>query len=162
MPKNQDFSAFPNRISLDVPLLHSEEYPTSAYMIFDFDVPAIFGTKARVPVVLTIDGKKFRRSLSLYAGAYMMVFNAELRDGTGYKAGDIVHMTIERDLEPRVVELPEDVAIAFSKANVQKAWDAFSYSHQKEDLSWINDAKRPETRIKRINTLVEKLLTHGK
>lgn len=157
MPDTKNYDAFPNKISLDVPLLRSDEYPTSAYMIFDFDVPAIFGTKGRVPIVITIDGKKFRRSLARYAGAYMMVFNAEFRDATGYKAGDTVKMTLERDTEPRVVELPPDVLSAINSANLTAEWEKYSYSHQKEDVAWIEDAKKPETRANRIAKLIAKL-----
>lgn len=157
MPDTKNYDAFPNKISLDVPLLRSDEYPTSAYMIFDFDVPAIFGTKGRVPIVITIDGKKFRRSLARYAGAYMMVFNAELRDATGYKAGDTVHMTLERDSEPRVASVPDDVLKAISSAGLTAVWEKYSYSHQKEDVAWIEDAKKPETRANRIAKLIAKL-----
>lgn len=157
MPDTKNYGAFPNKISLDVPLLRSDEYPTSAYMIFDFDVPAIFGTKGRVPIVITIDGKNFRRSLARYAGAYMMVFNAELRDATGYKAGDTVRMTLERDTEPRVASVPDDVREAISSAGLTEVWEKYSYSHQKEDVAWIEDAKKPETRANRIAKLIAKL-----
>lgn len=157
MPDNKDYSAFQNRIELDVLLRHAPEYPGSAFMIFDFDVPAIFGSK-RVPVVITIAGKQFCRRLSLYAGAYMMVFNAELREATGYRAGDTIHMLIERDTEERVVTLPEYLATAISEAGLLEKWKSWSYSHQKEDLAWIEEAKRPETRQKRIAKLLEKLL----
>lgn len=157
--QEKDYSAYPNRICLDVTLQHAPEYPGSAFMVFDFDVPAVFGTKGRVPVVLSIDGKRFRRSLSRYAGEYMMVFNAELRDATGYRAGDTIQITIERDIDPRVVELPNDVSDALDAAGLRDAWNAWSYSHQKEDMAWIDDAKRPETRQKRIAKLIEVLST---
>ena len=157
MPDKKDYSAFPNLIELDVLLRHAPEYPGSAFMVFDFDVPAVFGSK-RVPVVMTIDGKQFRRSLSLYSGAYMMVFNAELRDATGYRAGDTIHIKIERDTAERVVSLPDDLASALAEAGLLEIWKKWSYSHQKEDLAWIEEAKRPETRQKRIAKLLEKLL----
>jgi hypothetical protein len=33
-------------------------------VVFDFDPELIFGTKARVPVVITIDGIKFKRFIA--------------------------------------------------------------------------------------------------
>ncbi len=157
MKIEKDGSGYPNRVSLEVELRHAPEYPTSAFMVFDFDPVEIFGTKARVPVVLTIDGKKFRRSLARYAGELMLVFNAELREATGYKAGDRIQVLIERDFEPRVVELPQDVAQALKAAKLLDKWQTWSYSHQREDLAWIEEAKRPETRQKRIAKLLEVL-----
>lgn len=157
MKTETDRSAYPNRISLEVELRHSPEYPNSAFIVFDFDPQKIFGTKARVPVVLTIDGKKFRRSIARYAGELMLVFNAELREQTGYKAGDRINVLIERDFEPRVVELPQDVSQALKTARLMDKWNSWSYSHQREDLAWIEEAKRPETRKKRIARLVDAL-----
>lgn len=157
MKKEQDSSAWPNRVSLEVELQSTPEYPTSAFMVFDFYPLEIFGTKARVPVVLTIDGKKFRRNIARYAGELMLVFNAELRERTGYKAGDRIQVLIERDFEPRVVELPQDVAQALKTARLLDKWQTWSYSHQREDIAWIEEAKRPETRQKRIAKLLEKL-----
>ncbi len=157
MKKEQDFSAWPNHVSLEVELQSTPEYPTSAFMVFDFDPLEIFGTKARVPVVLNIDGKKFRRNIARYAGELMLVFNAGLRERTGYKAGDRIQVLIERDFEPRVVELPQDVAQALKTAKLLDKWQTWSYSHQREDIAWIEEAKRPETRQKRITKLLEKL-----
>jgi len=162
MKKEKDYSSFPNRISLDLDLQHAPEYPGSAFVVFDFDPELIFGTKARVPVVITIDGIKFKRFIARYAGELMMVFNAELREKTGYKAGDRVHMLIERDFEPRVVELPPDVESAIQQAGAMDIWQSWSYSHQNEDMAWINEAKKPETREKRIAKLVGVLTSKGK
>jgi hypothetical protein len=105
--KQKDFSNYPNRISLEVELKSEPQYPNSAYIVFDFDVEAVFGTKGRIPVVMTIDGKKFQRNLARYAGEYMMVFNKELRDETGYRAGDRVQILLERDQEERRVQIPK-------------------------------------------------------
>ncbi len=161
MKKVTDFGQFPNMISLDVELISNPEYPGSAYAIFDFDVEAVFGTKARVPVVMTIDGKQFRRNLARYGGEYLIVFNQELRDQTGYKAGDKFHLRLERDLEPRVVELPAEIRSGLARAGVLAAWEKLSYTHQKEDLAWILEAKREETRAKRLVKLISKLKEQG-
>ncbi len=80
-----------------------------------------------------------------------------MRERTGYKAGDRIQVLIERDFEPRVVELPQDVAQALKTARLLDKWQTWSYSHQREDIAWIEEAKRPETRQKRIAKLLEKL-----
>lgn len=157
MKKDKDFSQFPNRISLDVELISNPEFPGSAYAVFDFDVEAVFGTKARVPVVMTIDGKTFRRNLARYAGEYLIVFNQELKDQTGYKAGDKFRLLLERNFEPRRIELPPEVRTSLAEAGVLPAWEKLSYSHQKEDLAWLLEAKRDETKAKRLARLIAKL-----
>lgn len=157
MKKESDYSQFPNAISLDVQLVSNPEFPGSAYAVFSFDVQAVFGTKALVPVVMTIDGKQFRRNLARYAGEYMIVFNRELRDATGYQTGDSFQLKLERDFAPRVVELPPELRAGLERAGVLPAWEKQSYSHQKEHLAWLQEAKREETRAKRLEQLVAKL-----
>ena len=40
----------------------------------------------------------------------------------------------------------------------KEAYHKLSYSHQKEYVEWINDAKKLETRKNRINQAIEKLI----
>lgn len=155
--KQKDFSNYPNRISLEVELKSEPQYPNSAYIVFDFDVEAVFGTKGGIPVVMTIDGKKFQRNLARYAGEYMMVFNKELRDETGYRAGDRVQILLERDQEERRVQIPEDIMDVMRETGVLPAWEKQSYSHQKEHIDWVLDAKKDETKERRIDKLINLL-----
>lgn len=149
--------AFPQRIELDIEIGFEPEYPNSGFFRFPFAAYEIFGSRARIPVKLTLDGQVFRRTLAPMGGCHMMVFNQELRDKTGYKAGDVVHIVLERDYEPRTVEIPPDVQSALETADLLAAFRAQSYSQQKERMDWVNDAKRPETRARRIARLIEAL-----
>jgi len=56
-----------------------------------------------------------------------------------------------------------DYFVAALKKNkkAQAAFDAFSYSHRKEYLEWITEAKTEETRQRRIATALE-WLSEGK
>ncbi len=146
-----------NKITLDILLQTNEEYPGSAFMTFDFDFKAIFGKTGRIPVKLTVDGHTYRSTIAVYAGVHMMVFNRQMRLDTGYKAGDTIRITLEHDLEKRSVEIPEDVKEALQNAGVWEAFTRYSYSHQKENVAWISDAKKPETRLRRIAKLITTL-----
>ncbi|PKN78362.1 MAG: hypothetical protein CVU48_08560 [Candidatus Cloacimonetes bacterium HGW-Cloacimonetes-1] len=157
MNQDKELDQCPNRINLEIELLYNPEYPVSAYMIFDFDVEAVFGAIRRIPVTLTIDGKSFRRSLSRYSGHYMMVFNSELREQTGYKAGDVIKILMERDTQSRVVELPNDVKRTLQYSGFMTVWEQWTYSRQKEIVAWIEGAKKPETRMRRIDKLIQVL-----
>ena len=66
-------------------------------------------------------------------------------------------MTLVRDAAERTVEVPADLAAALEEAGLRKAFDALSYSHRREHVNAINDAKKPETRSRRISKALEML-----
>ena len=88
----------------------------------------------------------------------MMAVNKRMREGAKAKAGDAVEIVMERDDEPRVVTPPADFARAL-KANkaAQTAWEKLSYTHRKEYANAIEEAKKPETRARRIEKAVAEL-----
>ena len=60
-------------------------------------------------------------------------------------------ITIEPDTEPRVIEIPKDLMKELKKDKEAKAFfDKLSYTHQKEYVTWVTEAKREETRQNRI------------
>jgi uncharacterized protein YdeI (YjbR/CyaY-like superfamily) len=60
------------------------------------------------------------------------------------------------------ISVPEDFANILSKnKKAKEVFNKFSPSHKKEYIEWINEAKREETRNKRINTAIE-WITEGK
>jgi hypothetical protein len=145
-------------IEFDVTLWAPEENPNSAALTFPFSAVGVFGTRARVPVKFSVDGHVFRSTLAPMGGCHMMVFNMQMRAETGYKAGDTIHIVMERDTEPRTIELPEDVEnLLKADDSAYAVYQKYSYSHKKEIRDWINDAKKPETRARRIQLLLEKL-----
>ena len=123
-----------------------------------FDVPTVFGTKARVPVRGTVNGFPFRSSLCNMGEGHMMVVNKDMRIGGKCKASDIVEFVLQRDRDERVVEVPAEIkkVIASNKA-AQATWESLSYTHQKEWVRAIGEAKREETRQSRINKMMDAL-----
>jgi len=123
-----------------------------------FDVQKEFGTRGRVPVRGTINGFAFRSTLSPYGGVHYLPVNKALREGAKAKAGDTVTVVLERDEEPRMVTPPPDFAKAL-KANkaAEAAWEKLSYSHRREYAEAIEEAKKPETRARRIEQAVTTL-----
>lgn len=130
----------------------------TAMFCVPFDVQEAFGTRARVPVCGTINGHPYRRSIMNMGSGHMMVVNRELREGANVKAGDTVEIVMQRDTAPRVVEVPPDLkrALAGSK-KAKELFDKLSYTHQREYVRWITDAKREETRKGRIERSIEML-----
>ncbi|HWY70668.1 MAG TPA: YdeI/OmpD-associated family protein [Terriglobales bacterium] len=123
-----------------------------------FDVPTVFGTKARVPVRGTVNGHPFRSSLCNMGDGHMMVVNKEMRAGGKCKAGDIVEVVLQRDRDARVVEVPAEIqkVMAANKA-AQTTWESLSYTHQKEWVRAIGEAKREETKQSRIKKMMDAL-----
>lgn len=122
-----------------------------------FDVYEAFGTRARMPVKGTINGFAFRSSIfPMGGGKFYLVVNKQMREGAKVKAGDLAEFLLEKDDTPREIEIPADFAKAL-KANkdAQAVWDHLSFTHRKEYVGAIVEAKKPETRARRIEKAVE-------
>src|SRR5215218_3530047 len=126
-----------------------------------FDVEKIFGSK-RVPVKAEINGAVYRGSIVVMGGKYMLGIPKAFREAAGVQAGDKITVAIEADDTPRTVEAPADLAAALKKAGLFAEWEKLSYTHKKEHARAIKEAKRPETRIKRIEKAVEMLAAKHK
>jgi hypothetical protein len=123
----------------------------SAAMKPPFDVPTVFGTKARVPVRGTINGAPFRSSLCNMGTGHFMVVNKELRATANCKAGDTVNVVLQRDRDERVIEAPAEIKKALARnKTAQATWDSLSFTHKKEWARAITEAKREDTRQARL------------
>jgi hypothetical protein len=114
------------------------------------DVVRWFGRKSRVPVVATINGYTYRSSLSPMGGCHMLPVSGEVRKGAGIAGGDRVTLTLREDTEERTVDVPADLAKALGAAKMRAVFDKMAFTHRKEWVRAVLDAKREETRAKRI------------
>ena len=122
-----------------------------------FDVRAAFG-KARPPVVVVINKHSYRSTIAVYGGRSYVPVRKSNRDAAGVQVGDLVEVSLAFDQEPRVVEVPPDLAKALkAHPGAGQSWAALSYSHQKEHAEAIAGAKKPETRAARVRKTLEML-----
>ncbi|MBI4286437.1 MAG: DUF1905 domain-containing protein [Chloroflexi bacterium] len=130
------------------------------YITLPFDVAAVFGSKAQVKVRGTVNGVPYRSSVMPFGdGTHYMVVNRAIREAAGAKAGDTVTVELDIDREPRTVELPAELVEALGASPEAKAFfDKIPYSHKKEYVDFITEAKKPETRRKRVAKSIEMLL----
>jgi hypothetical protein len=112
--------------------------------------------RGRVPLAITFDGTTYRTSVSVYRGQWMMVVNKEMREG-GLTPGHSYDVDIMMDTAERTVEVPPDLAAAIDSAGLRDAWERLSFTHRKEHVRAVEDAKKPETRQRRISRAVEML-----
>ncbi|WP_104480186.1 YdeI/OmpD-associated family protein [Actinokineospora auranticolor] len=121
------------------------------------DVVEALGPKKRVPVKVTVGGHTYRTTVAPYGGDFFVPLSAEHRTAAGVAAGDEVDVDIEVDTEPRVVEVPDDLAAALAEGGARAAFDALSYSHQRAHALSVADAKTEATRQRRIAKVVTAL-----
>ena len=120
-------------------------------------IDALGGGK-RPPVVVTIGGHTFRTTIAPMGGQYLLGLNAENRAAAGAAAGDELDIEIALDTTPREVTVPSDLAAALvSDERASAAFDGLSYTHRKEWVRWIEEAKKAETREARLAKTVESL-----
>jgi hypothetical protein len=123
-----------------------------------FDVVETFQRKGRVPVKGTINGFPYRSSLMNMGDGHCMVVNAGMRDGAKCKAGDTVSVVMELDTVERTVEVPAYLKkIISADPKAKEFWEKLSFTHKKEYVREIEEAKRPETREKRIAGMMDAL-----
>ena len=113
---------------------------------------AALGSKVRVPVVLTVKEKPYRTSAWPNGnGAHVVQINKTMQRKTGLEARDRMKVTLAIDDQPSTVIMPKDLKQALSKnKTAYKIFSALAYSHQKEYVDWITEAKREEPRERRL------------
>lgn len=134
----------------------------TGFLVPDAVVEGLGGGK-RPAVKITVGRHTYRTTVFARGGRFMIPLSAENRTAAGVSAGDDVEVTIELDSEPRVVSVPPDLAAALDAVPAaRKQFDASPFSHRKEWVRSVEDAKKPETRQRRIEKEVSTLREQGK
>ena len=132
----------------------------TGFVEFPFDTLKEFGKKGQVKVKAWFDGFLYRGSLvKMGHHCHLIGINKEVRKAINKNPGDIISIIIEEDTEVRLVEIPDDLLKLlkeFPLAN--EKFNKVSYSHKKEWMAWLNDAKKEETRLKRLHKIIDNLL----
>jgi Domain of unknown function (DUF1905)/Bacteriocin-protection, YdeI or OmpD-Associated len=123
----------------------------SASFTLPFDPRQVWG-KAKVPVKVTINDYTWRSTVGNRGGVQYIVVNAAARRGAGVKAGDFVTIVLEPDTEKREIEIPLPLQTALGAKLTQKL-NALSFTHKKEFIVWYAEAKKNETRIRRVQRM---------
>ena len=117
------------------------------------------GAGKKPPVNVTINGGyTYRGRVAVMGADYMIGVAKEHRDKAGIKGGDTIEVEITLDEAPREVVVPPDLAKALAEQKRAKAaFDKLSYTHRKEYVRWVEEAKAEETRARRIDKTIERL-----
>ena len=143
------------------PLMGKKESSSATGIVIPFDVEKAFGAR-RVPVKAYINGAEYRGTVTRMNGHYVMVVPKSFREAAGVSAGETIKVEIERDAEERMVSVPPDLARALKSSNLLEAWQKLSYTHRKEYVFAIEEAKKDETRARRIAAALDYLAAKNK
>jgi Bacteriocin-protection, YdeI or OmpD-Associated/Domain of unknown function (DUF1905) len=122
------------------------------------EVVAALAAGRRPAVRVTVAAHTYRTTIASMGGRFMIPLSAEHRAHAGVAAGDEVEVHIESDTAARDVTLPSDLAEALREDGpAQSFFESLAYTHRKEWIRWIEEAKKPDTRANRIETTVEAL-----
>lgn len=129
-----------------------------AFVEVPFDVEQEFGSK-KPKVKALIEGVPYRGTLvRMGTDCHLLLVLKSIRQQVGKTFGDEIKVTVEPDTEERVIEVPAELKKAFKVEKEAKAFfDKLSYTHKREYVMWINEAKKEETRHNRIAKTIEML-----
>ena len=144
-------------ITIKATVEKAEDSAACGVVIASVDVLLWFGRKNRVPVVATINDYTWRTSLAPMGGGHVLPVNADVRKGARVKPGDAISVTMREDLTERTIDVPDDLAAALAAAGMRATFDAMAFTHRKEWIRAVLDAKREETRVNRIRACVTQM-----
>ena len=122
------------------------------------EVLATLGPGKRPAVRVTIAGHTYRSTVGTMGGVSKIPISSENRKSAGVAAGDEVDVDLELDTEAREVTLPPDFAEALGRdTDARRFFDSLSLSRKREFVSWIEQAKKADTRQQRIEKSVSRL-----
>lgn len=130
---------------------------TTGFRVPDDFVTAL-GAGGRPKVVVTINGYEFRSSIARMGGEYWLGVSAERRDAAGVRAGEVLDLDVDLDLEVREVTVPDDLTAALAAdPGARQFWETLSYSNRRYHVEQVTGAKTDVTRERRVAKAVQML-----
>lgn len=136
--------------------------PAAAILLTDEQVADLAGGPKTPAVTVTVNGTyTFAGRVGRMGGENLLGFTKAVRTAAGVEAGDTIDVVITVDRGPRDTEVPDDLAAALGAAGATERFAALAPSHRKEYVRWITEAKKAETRAKRVADAVV-MIAEGK
>lgn len=137
----------------------------AAFVEFPFSTEELFNKKGQVKIKAIFDEKvEYRGSLAkMKSECHILGLTQEVRKQLGKTFGDEVLVSLREDQEERTVEIAEDIALVFNENPEAKVlFNNMSYTHKKEYIRWIEEAKKPETRENRKAKMITMIMAGKK
>jgi uncharacterized protein YdeI (YjbR/CyaY-like superfamily) len=125
-----------------------------------FDVPKIWGTRAKVRVKGEINGFAFRASVfPTSKGHHCMLVKNSMQTGANAAPGESAHFRIEPDTAKRVAIVPVELQRILNEDRSFRRWfDHLNFSMRKWICDWVVNVKNPQSRLRRAEQVAEQLL----
>lgn len=123
-----------------------------------FSVEEEYGTKGRFNVKAIIDGHFFSGTLLPSKNGHYMVYNKEVKSICKKEIGDSIHVILTPDVQKRELTIPEYIQEAIRNnpiANLK--FNELPYYIKREEINKIEEAKKEETKKRRLEKLIHKL-----
>jgi len=133
----------------------------AAFVEFPFSTEELFNKKGQVKIKAVFDGKvEYRGSLAkMKSNSHILGLTREIRKELGKTFGDEISVSLTEDKEERTVEIADDILAVFNENPEAKAlFDKMSYTHRKEYIRWISEAKKTDTRESRKTKMIQMIL----
>jgi len=130
------------------------------YVVVPPAIAAEAGLEYGARVRGTVNGAPYRSSLMKYSGVFHMGVHKATMAAGGCGSGETVDVQIEIDDEPLPTDtVPRDLECAINASKDARAgWAMLPPSHRREHVKHVIEAKKPETRARRIAITVAALV----
>lgn len=127
---------------------------SACFIPLTFDPKTVFG-KVRAPVKVTLNGYTYRSTIAAMGGPPCIPLRRSNREAAGLEGNETIEVRLDLDADTRVVKPPADLVKALKASAVWDRWQDLSYTHQREHVEAIEEAKKPETRARRLEKAVQ-------
>ena len=124
---------------------------------FPYSAAEKFGSKGNIPVLITVDGHSYEHTLLPSRNGHYVVYNEFIRQAVGKDIGDTVHVTLEKDTKERKYVVPPHIENALKERGVLEQYLKQPDYLKREQVNYIEVAKKEETKQNRLNKLIAKL-----
>ena len=125
----------------------------------DEAVAVSLGAKHMSRVAGTLNGHPFRSNLVRMGGGMLLGVHKANVETLGLSPGDSVAVVMSLDTEPRGDDTPPEILTEALRNDPVAAatWDALAPSHRREYVGYIKEAKKDETRARRVRRTIDEL-----
>jgi hypothetical protein len=143
---------------IEIDTVQQKRGPAAAVVLDEAQVAAVGEGAKAFPVQVTINGHTWAGRVTRMRGEFLLGMSKAVRTAVKAEAGDAVTVRIALDGAPREVEVPEALRAGLAgDPNAQARYDALAFTHRKEFARWVGEAKREETRDRRVVQTLEML-----
>ena len=130
-----------------------------AFVLVPREIATALGGLKQMRVIGTLNGVPYQSSTMPYGGRGLFIgVHKATREAAGIEMRDLVEVVVQRDERPRVIDIPPELESAFSaEPALRVRFQALAFTHRKEMALSIADAKRSETRERRLSAVVARL-----